>query len=232
MAQFPNESAIQTHDVIDLTEQGVFSGFEDELQSTTVGANQSKRDYEFRLAGPRGNIILAKPLKAGSLWACDITSGSPTGGSWVEGAQYDPATGGIDASQSPQAQPQTAPGTCPNCGATGVSGKFCNSCGGPLAFPAMSGLTTQVVQIPGIGGPPGPAQIPVAGPLAPGQMPSAGAGTQPTPYQSNPNRMEGKPKKELVVPESMTRVAKSTGFADALDAMIAEAEAADKQPDV
>ncbi len=230
MAQFPNESAIQTHDVIDLTENGTFSGFEDELQNTTTGASQTKRDYEFRLAGPRGNIVLAKPIKTGSLWACDLTSGSPTAGVWVEGAQYDPATGGIDASQSPQQQPQVAPGTCPQCSATGVSGKFCNSCGAPLLTPTQ--ISTALGGLGGLApiGLPGVVPAPVAGPLAPGQTPSAGAGAQATPAHINPSRMTGKPKKEVEVPEGMTRVAKSTGFADALDAMLADAEA-DKQPD-
>ena len=37
--------------------------------------------------------------------------------------------------------------------------------------------------------------------------------------------MEGKPKKEVVVPEGMTKVAKNTGFKDALDEMLAKAEA-------
>ena len=236
---FPNEQPLSTHDTITLAEDGVFNSFEDELQGTPIGSNQTKRDYEFRQAGANGRIILAKPVKSGNLWACDITNGSPNQGQWIEKAQFDPATGGIDDSQSPQyGQQATAPGTCPACGQTGVSGKFCNSCGGPLAVTMSGNLTplgtlpggTQVVGVgPGGGqisvGLPGPAPVPTAGQLQPGQSPSAGAGAQAAPAHVDPNRMTGRAKKEVVVPEGMTRVAKSTGFEDELDKLLAQAEA-------
>jgi hypothetical protein len=220
---FPNEQPISTHDTIELTENGIFSEFEDELQSTTIGSGQTKRDYEFRQAGANGRIILAKPIKSGNLWACDITSGSPNQNVWVEKAQYDPATGGVDDSQSPQGQQQAVPpGTCPSCGQTGVNGKFCNSCGGPLAAPAPMGAANPLAGLPLV---PGPVPVPMPGPLAPGQTPSAGAGAQATPVHVNPDRMTGRPKKEVVVPEGMTKVTKSTGFADELDKLLADAEA-------
>lgn len=219
---FPNEQPLSTHDTIDLTEAGAFSEFEDELQNTALGQNQTKRDYEFRSAS-NGHIILAKPVKSGNLWATEITPGAPHHGVWVEGAQYDSATGGIDDSASPQnQQPAAAAGTCPNCGVTGVNGKFCHNCAAPLPATPVP-ITAHVGQVPGLV-PVGPAPVPTAGQLAPGQTPTAGAGQQTAPAHINPNRMEGKPKKELVVPEGMTRVAKSTGFKDALDALLSEAE--------
>ena len=254
---FPNEQALSTHDAIDLTEQGYFESFENDLQNTNVGANQTKRDYEFRAAGANGRILLAKPTKTGNLWATELTPGSPNHGQWVEGAQYDPVTGGIDSSNSPQATaPTGAPGSCPSCGTTGVSGKFCFNCAAPLpAAPApgachlcnapnvaanqhsgpmgpmcnsCGGLLSppSVALPPGILGVPlpGPAQVPTAGQLAPGQSPVAGAGAQMTPIHINPNRMEGKPKKEVVIPKGMS-VTESTGFADDLDKLLAEAEA-------
>jgi hypothetical protein len=236
---FPNEQPISTHDTIDLTENGVFSTFEEALQETPAGANQSKRDYEFRQAGTNGHIILAKPVRSGNLWAIDITSGAGT--DWIEKAQYDPTTGSIDDSQSPSANvgvPVPA-GTCPACGANGVSGKFCNSCGGSLAQASvsMSGNLTPLGTLPGgtqvigvgpgggqisVGLPAGPA-VPVAGQLQPGQSPSAGAGAIAAPAHVNPDRMTGRPKKEVIVPEGM-RVTKSTGFADELEKLLADAE--------
>jgi len=220
---FPNDQPLNTHDTIDLAEAGAFTEFEEELQNTATGQGQTKRDYEFRSAG-NGRIIIAKPMKAGHLWATEITPGAPHQGVWVEGSQYDPSTGGIDDSQSPQqgGSPAVPAGTCPSCSATGVSGKFCNICGEPLApgglaptFPLPGFVPTGQLTVPL-----GPAPVPTAGQLAPGQTPVAGAGQQSAPMHINPNRMEGKPKKELVVPEGMTRVAKSTGFADALDALL------------
>ncbi len=236
---FPNERPIDTHDVIDMTENGVFSSFEDALQGTSTGANQSKKDYDFRQAA-NGNIVLAKPKKSGNLWAIDLNNDD-----WVEGAQYDPKTGGIDDSQSPQNQPVPTNGpsgtlTCPGCGQTGVSGKFCNSCGASLAnaVPTLTPCGSCGFPLPHAGAAcpacvaasaaqSGPAPVPTAGQLAPGQTPSAGAGAQSAPRHINPNRMEGKPKKEVVVPAGMTSVVKSTGFSDALDKLFADAETAE-----
>jgi hypothetical protein len=239
---FPNEQPISTHDVIDLTETGVFGEFENDLQDTPIGQNQTKRDYEFRSAGNNGRIIIAKPVKAGNLWATEVTPGAPHQGVWVEKAQYDPATGGIDDSQSPNAQvPNMTTGACNACGIPGgLTGKFCNNCGGPItqvsANVSMSGNITPLGTLPGgtqvlgvgpggatIGLPAGPAPVPVAGQLQPGQSPGAGAGAQTAPAHVNPNRMEGKPKKEVVVPEGM-KVTKSTGFLDGLDALLAGAD--------
>jgi hypothetical protein len=232
---FPNEQPLSTHDTIDLTEAGFFSQFEEDLQDTPIGANQSKRDYEFRSAGPNGSILIAKPTKSGNLWATEITAGSPNHGQWIEKAQYDPATGGIDDSQTPQAAaPVVAPGTCPSCGMTGATGKFCHNCAaplptGPVPIPSHQGIAGLAGLLPGVGQvvAVGPAPVPTAGQLAPGQSPSAGAGAQAPIAHSNPNRMEGKPKKEVVVPEGMSK-SKSTGFEDALDALLAGAQ--DDQP--
>jgi hypothetical protein len=233
---FPNEQPISTHDCIDLTETGIFGEFESELQDTAIGQNQSRRDYEFRTAGPNGTIIIAKPTKSGNLWATEITNGAPHQGTWVEKAQYDPATGGIDDSQTPQATaPAATPGVCPSCGMTGAFGKFCSNCAaalptGPVPIPAHQGIAGLAGLLPGVGQvvAVGPAPVPTAGTLQPGQSPSAGAGAQAPIGHSNPNRMEGKPQKEIVVPEGM-RVTKSTGFQDDLDKLLAEAEAQEQE---
>jgi hypothetical protein len=231
---FPNERNISTHDTIDFTENGVFSSFEEALQDSTSGSSQMKKDYDFTQAG-NGQILLAKPRKTGHLWAIDVNQGE-----WVENAQYDPSTGSIDSSQSPNnTTPQIPAGTCPNCSATGVSGKFCNSCGGalptsPTQIAAHTGLAgiAAALGIPAgtavIGVGPGghTVGIPSAGQLAPGASPIAGAGHVPAPAHVNPNRMTGSNKKEVVVPEGMTKVVQTTGFADDLDKLLAEAEAA------
>ena len=224
---FPNERNINTHDTIDFTENGHFSSFDDALADSTSGASHTRKDYDFTQAG-NGQIILAKPRKTGHLWALDVNMGD-----WVENAQYDPSTGSIDA---------PVPGTCPSCGATGVGGKFCNSCGGtlqnsPTQIPALSGLAAAAAALgipPGthvVGvGPGGQTMgIPSPGQLAPGGTPIAGAGHIPPPAHINPNRMTGSNKKEVVFPEGMTRVVKSTGFVDALDALLDAGSTDDSQ---
>jgi hypothetical protein len=241
---FPNESPISTHDTIDLTERGTFSSFEEALGD--LGLNQTKRDYEFRQVGANGHILIAKPVRSGPLWAVDLSQGDE----WIDNASYDPTTGNIDDSQSAQNQqnaPSVPAGTCPGCGATGLSGKFCHNCAAPLQGPrqittasaaAVLGLPPGALggaQVLGVG--PGGATVPVvagpgglsavlppqAGQLQPGQTPQAGAGVMAAPHHINPDRMTGRPEKPVVVPEAMTKT-KYTGFEDKLDALLASAD--------
>jgi hypothetical protein len=229
MAQFPNERPLSTHEAISIAEDNAFSGFEDELNNTQAGASQTKLDYDYTVAGPNATILLAKPRRTGSLWACNMTAGHPNQGEWVENATFDPRTGDIDYNAAQQAsQATTGPaGVCMSCGHVQTGpGKFCAMCGDPLtqgtAVHAPVGSLGALLPPPAA---PGPPPAPYAAPLQPGQTPSAGAGHIAPPAHINPNRMEGKPKKEVEVPEGMTRVAKSTGFSDALDALLAQAEA-------
>jgi hypothetical protein len=224
MSTFPNERPLTTHEAVQLAEDSVFGEFENQLDDSTSGANQTKLDYDYSLAGPNSTILLAKPRKTGNLWATNVVHGHPHQGEWLEGATYDPATGDIDWNAGGVQASTVSTQVCNSCGISGLSGKFCNNCGGPLSTVAAP-LAAPIVGVPIAPLPNAPPPPPYAAPLQPGQTPTAGAGHVSPPAHVNPNRMEGKPKKEVVVPEGMTRVAKNTGFKDALDQMLAEAEA-------
>ena len=213
MPVFPNERPIPTHELISLAEDGAFSDFDEGIidSGTLPAQSTTRKDYNFTMAGPNGHIVVARPI-SGTVnpWAKDINNPE-----WLENASYDTRTGGLDPSTCPQPAPAPvpagAPGTCGSCGnAPALVGggvpAFCPSCGAAIA-PATTGAI-QVGPTPGL-------------PLPPiiGGKTLVGA--------FNPNRMEGRPQKEVIVPEGMKACAKPTGFTDALDALLAEAETPD-----
>ena len=194
---FPNEKPLSIDEAIDHAENNVFSSLEDELNG-----NNTKKDFDYSTGGHNGHILIARPKKPGAakVWANDLANDQE----WHEDASYDPAHGSVAApGKSPPAHLGTAGGIgVGNCGACGNSlvagSKFCNGCGTPVA-----------------------AQP--AAPVAPAAVPPGAARPVP-PIVQNPNRMEGRPEKEVVVPEGM-KTTKHKGFEDALDALLAGAEA-------
>lgn len=189
MTNFPNETPLSVYDAIDLANSGIFYLFEKDLRQTSLGSNQSKNDYEFRLAGQNQaqmDLIIARPIGVGNLWACDISG--PSIHNWTENAQFDPSTGKILISSS---NPRGI--SCPQCGTSGLNGNYCNNCGGSLASALV---------------PPGTQASP------------ANAQSAIPPANSDPNRMTGRPKKEIVVPEGMTKLSQPRGFEEALDSLL------------
>ncbi len=202
---FPNEKPLSIDEAIDHAENQVFSNFEDELSGTANAAgstSQTKKDFDYSTGGHNGHILIARPKKPGAakVWANDLANDQE----WHEDASYDPAHGSVAAPG--KALPATTGtaggigiGMCAACGNSLVPGsKFCNGCGTP------------VVATP-------------AAPVAPPAIPSGAARVIPA-VVHNPNRMEGRPEKEVVVPEGM-KSTKHKGFEDALDKLLADAEA-------
>lgn len=211
---FPNEKALAPEDLINLGRDGTFEDFE-----TEVGP---LKDYTYTQASNNGHIVLARPKPgvSGAHWAFDVQD--PNGPEWCQNAMFDPTTGSLDLTNSPQAQAQVAPvGSCPGCGSsvTGLpaGSKFCPVCSSPLAA-APAARAPQMPPVP---------HVPTPGQLRPGQSPVAGAGHIPPPAHINPNRMEPRPEVKLDIPKGM-QSSTHNGFADALDAMLAEA---DSKPD-
>jgi len=208
---FPNQKPISQHDLILFAEGDQFSMFDQALEDSTSYQNDTRNDYDFTQSG---HIILATPKKSpGVLWAVDT---SQQGYDWIEDAKYDASTGTILDTQTGFSQTVSA-GTCPSCHATGVSGSFCNSCGGSLQ-------TTNIVTPGGVSIqiPPGVAVV-HGGPGGFGTGPAPGGGMP----GANMNRMTSGPasgpnKKPVIVPAGMTHAAKDTKFEDALDALFGE----------
>jgi len=108
-ASFPGEKPCTPHDLIELAENGVFSGLDDALDD--AGTNLTRRDFDFsescRASGHSG-IVIARPKSGqGDHWACEEDDQE-----WFQRPGFDPATQGLDTSACPQPAappPQAAP---------------------------------------------------------------------------------------------------------------------------